>query len=147
MCLDSTVGTLPRRPRQLPAVLSWLWFLPVTLLLWIAMGLPTPMAEDVLTSRVQGLVTVFLGIFIEALPFVVAGVLVSSVIALFVGEQVIQRLAPEAPVHAALVGSLLGLAFPVCECGTVPTTRRLLHKGARYCQVAGTERISAILDA
>ncbi len=76
--------------------------------------------------------TVFLGIFIEALPFVVAGVLVSSVIALFVGEQVIQRLAPEAPVHAALVGSLLGPAFPVCECGTVPTTRRLLHKGARY---------------
>jgi hypothetical protein len=83
-----------------------------------------------LTPRVQGLITVFLGIFIEALPFVAAGVLVSSIIALFVSDRMIQRLTPNDPFRAAVVGSVLGLAFPVCECGTVPTTRRLLHKGA-----------------
>jgi uncharacterized membrane protein YraQ (UPF0718 family) len=33
-------------------------------------------------------------------------------------------------VLAALAGALLGLAFPVCECGSVPTARRLIAKGA-----------------
>ena len=64
------------------------------------------------------------------MPFVVAGVLVSSVIAVFVSERLIERLTPRTPIRSALAGSMLGLAFPVCECGTVPKTRRLLQKGA-----------------
>jgi uncharacterized membrane protein YraQ (UPF0718 family) len=90
--------------------------------------LPSQLAT--FTPRIQGLITIFLGIFIEALPFVLAGVLVSSAIALFISDNLIQRLTPKTPVRAAMVGSMLGLLFPVCECGTVPTTRRLLHKGA-----------------
>lgn len=117
-----------RRRPSLP--LGWLLYLPVVLLLWIGGGRAVPTAMEPLTPRVQGLITIFLGIFIEALPFVVAGVLVSSVIALFVSDGLIQRLIPRDPFLAAVVGSVLGLAFPVCECGTVPTTRRLLHKGA-----------------
>jgi hypothetical protein len=78
----------------------------------------------------QGFVTVFLGIFIEALPFLMAGVLVSSAIHLFVTPEQVQQLSPRNPVLAALGGSFLGLAFPVCECGSIPATRRLLTKGA-----------------
>ncbi len=100
------------------------------MLVWIGSGIALPPALRELTPRVQGLITVFLGIFIEALPFVVAGVLVSSVIAIFVSDRLIQRLTPRSPMAAAVAGSLLGMIFPVCECGSVPTTRRLLHKGA-----------------
>ena len=105
-------------------------YVPAILLLWIGSGWALPPELARLTPRVLGLVTIFLGIFIEALPFVVAGVLVSSAIAFFVSDRAIQRLTPRGRFPGALAGSLLGLLFPVCECGTVPTTRRLLQKGA-----------------
>ena len=59
-----------------------------------------------------------------------ADVLVSSAIHLFVSADQVQQLSPRNPFLAALGGSLLGLAFPVCECGAIPATRRLLSKGA-----------------
>ncbi len=117
-------------PRKVHLELGWLLYLPLLLLLWLGSGRALPAVFAPLTPRIQGLITIFLGIFIEALPFVLAGVLVSSAIAIFVSDRVIQRLVPKQAFGSALVGSLLGLAFPVCECGTVPTTRRLLHKGA-----------------
>ena len=82
-----------------------------------------------LTARLQGFVTVFLGIFIEALPFLMAGVLVSSVIARAISPDQIRRYSPRNPLLGALGGALLGLAFPVCECGSIPAARRLLSKG------------------
>jgi uncharacterized membrane protein YraQ (UPF0718 family) len=127
MRLGSSAAAFPRRTRM---PLGWLLYLPVLLLLWIGTGWALPAALAPLTPRIQGLVTIFLGIFIEALPFVVAGVLVSSAIALLVTDRLLQRLMPKQPLLAALAGSVLGLALPVCECGNVPTTRWLLHKGA-----------------
>jgi uncharacterized membrane protein YraQ (UPF0718 family) len=97
---------------------------------WLASGFGVPVTLAQVSVRLQGLVTIFLGIFIEALPFLLAGVLVSSAIHLFVSAETVRRLSPRNPALAALVGALLGLAFPVCECGSVPTTRRLLAKGA-----------------
>jgi uncharacterized membrane protein YraQ (UPF0718 family) len=108
---------------------GWLLYVPVALLLWVGSGWALPVALRPLTARVQGLVTIFLGIFIEALPFVVAGVLISSLLGLLITDRVIQRLMPKRALPAALVGAALGLALPVCECGNVPTTRWLLHKG------------------
>jgi uncharacterized membrane protein YraQ (UPF0718 family) len=102
----------------------------VAVLLWAASGLPAPAPLAALNARLQGLVTIFLGIFIEALPFLLAGVIASSAIHLFVSPERVRRLSPRSPVRAALLGALLGLAFPVCECGSVPTARRLLAKGA-----------------
>jgi hypothetical protein len=99
-------------------------------LIWIASDLLVPPALATWTGRLQGFVTIFLGIFIEALPFLMAGVLVSSAIHLFVSTEQVQRLSPRNPVLAALAGSLFGLAFPVCECGSIPTARRLITKGA-----------------
>jgi hypothetical protein len=108
----------------------WCSILATALLLWVAGGLPAPEPLARLATQLQGPVTIFLGIFIEALPFLLAGVLASSAIRLFVSSAQVRRLSPRSPILAALAGSLLGLAFPVCECGSVPTARRLLAKGA-----------------
>ena len=75
-------------------------------------------------------VTIFFGIFVEALPFLLAGVLMSSAIHLFVTPERVRRLLPRRPLGAALAGATLGLVFPVCECGAVPTARSLMQKGA-----------------
>jgi len=98
-------------------------------LIWVAADVGVPEALRPWAGRLQGFVTVFLGIFIEALPFLMAGVLVSSAIHFYVTPERVRRLTPRNPLLAALAGSLLGLAFPVCECGSIPATRRLLAKG------------------
>ncbi len=73
--------------------------------------------------------TRFLGIFIEALSFLLLGTLISGLIGVFVNKEDMARLVPRNVIVATLVGSLLGFLFPVCECGVVPVTRRLYQKG------------------
>src|SRR5258708_5480431 len=73
--------------------------------------------------------TRFLGIFIEALSFLLLGTLISGLIGVFVNKEDMTRLVPRNVIAATLVGSLLGFLFPVCECGVVPVTRRLYQKG------------------
>ncbi len=82
-----------------------------------------------IVARMQTFVTIFLGIFIEAAPFLLAGATISGLLAEFVEPAWLQRIAPRQPLFAALIGTLLGLVFPVCECGVVPVTRRLYQKG------------------
>src|SRR5258708_26717370 len=73
--------------------------------------------------------TRFLGIFIEAVSFLLLGALISVLIGAFVRNEDIARLVPRNLIAATLVGSMLGFIFPVCECGVVPVTRRLYQKG------------------
>jgi uncharacterized protein len=76
----------------------------------------------------------FLALAFEGLPFVLAGSLISGLIAAFVPSRMITRFLPKNPLLATLVSGLLGLIFPVCECGVVPVVRRLLDKGLPlYC--------------
>jgi uncharacterized protein len=73
--------------------------------------------------------TRFLGTFIEAVPFLLLGSLVSGVIDSFMTAEDITRFVPRNPILATIVGAFLGFAFPVCECGVVPVVRRLFNKG------------------
>ncbi|MCC6803502.1 MAG: permease [Anaerolineae bacterium] len=73
--------------------------------------------------------TRFLGIFIEAIPFLLLGTLASGLIENFVSHDDIARWVPHNPVLATLVGTFMGFVFPVCECGVVPVVRRLYTKG------------------
>lgn len=73
--------------------------------------------------------TRFLGIFIEATPFLLMGTITSGLIEAFVKPEDIARIMPRRKVPATIAGTFLGFAFPVCECGVVPVVRRLYTKG------------------
>ncbi len=73
--------------------------------------------------------TRFLGIFIEAVSFLLLGTLLSGLLEVFVTKEDMIKIVPRNPVAATLMGSMLGFIFPVCECGVVPVTRRLYQKG------------------
>lgn len=73
--------------------------------------------------------TVFLGIFIEAMPFLFLGTVASGLVEVFIEQDIIQKYMPKSPLLSAIFGSFLGLFFPVCECGVVPLVRRLFRKG------------------
>lgn len=80
-------------------------------------------------AAVQNVVLVFASIVMEALPFVLLGAFVSGLIEVFVPERwfaAVGRLPVRLQVPGAVVG---GMAFPVCECGSVPVARRLILRG------------------
>ncbi|MGJ3245581.1 MAG: permease [Elainellaceae cyanobacterium] len=81
-------------------------------------------------SQVNGALTLFFSLLVEAMPFLLIGVLFSSLILLFVDERKLVSALPRNPLLGALAGSLVGFLFPVCECGNVPVARRLLVQGA-----------------
>ncbi|MBD2576372.1 permease [Oscillatoria sp. FACHB-1406] len=74
--------------------------------------------------------TLFLSLLVEAMPFLLLGVLLSSALLLFVDEGKLIAKLPRNPLLGAFAGSCAGFLFPVCECGNVPVARRLLVQGA-----------------
>ncbi|WP_406621310.1 permease [Bacillus atrophaeus] len=73
--------------------------------------------------------SIFISILIEAIPFILIGVILSGLIQMFVSEEMIAKIIPKNRFLAVLFGALTGILFPACECGIVPITRRLLLKG------------------
>ena len=106
---------------------AYRWFI-LLLLLGAALIIRENSLGGLLGSRFQTFVTIFLSIFIEAAPFLLAGSIVSGLIEVAVDKEMLFRFMPRQPILAALAGAALGIVFPVCECGVVPVTRR---RGAR----------------
>ncbi|RAM48656.1 MAG: permease [Hapalosiphonaceae cyanobacterium JJU2] len=73
--------------------------------------------------------TLFLSLLVEAMPFLLLGVFLSSLLLFFIDERKLVEKMPRNPLLGALVGSMVGFLFPVCECGNVPVARRLLMQG------------------
>jgi uncharacterized protein len=71
----------------------------------------------------------FLALVFEGVPFILLGSLISGIIGSFVPARVITGLLPKSRFPAILVSGLLGVIFPVCDCGTVLIVRRILKKG------------------
>ncbi|MDJ0799671.1 MAG: permease [Calothrix sp. MO_167.B12] len=73
--------------------------------------------------------TIFLSLLVEAMPFLLLGVLFSSMLLFFIDERKLVAIMPKNPLLGALFGSMIGFVFPVCECGNVPVARRFLMQG------------------
>jgi uncharacterized membrane protein YraQ (UPF0718 family) len=79
----------------------------------------------------------FLALVFEGVPFILFGSLISGVIAAFIPARLITGMLPKSRFAAILVSGLLGVIFPVCDCGIVPIVRRMLKKGVPLsCGVA-----------
>ncbi|UVI31699.1 permease [Paenibacillus spongiae] len=90
-----------------------------------AIGLPA----GVDSAAFGSFTILFMSILLEALPFILLGVLFSALLQVFVSDAVIARLTPRNGAAGILFGSLLGLLLPLCECGMIPVVRRLIRKG------------------
>src|SRR6478672_1186628 len=77
----------------------------------------------------EQLVLVFTSIIYEALPFIVLGVVIAGLLEEFVPQQAMNRIIPSNRPLAIALGGVLGLVFPMCECGIIVVMIRLLRKG------------------
>ena len=85
--------------------------------------------EIPLSNRTQDGLTLSLSVLIEALPFVVLGVVLSIVVQVWLPPDLIHRVLPKNAWGRRAVLSLLGMFIPVCECGNVPFARGLMMRG------------------
>lgn len=108
------------------------WGVVIFLVLLLITGLSINRTGINLSDTWSNFATVFLGIFIEAIPFLLLGTLASGFVEVYIREDVIERLMPRSSWSGVLLGALMGLAFPVCECGVVPLVRRLYKKGLPF---------------
>lgn len=87
--------------------------------------------------------TVFCGVFVQAVPFLALGVVVSGLIATFVSPERLARWVPRRPAVAVLAAGIGGAALPGCECGSVPVARRLFGDGGATGAAALTFMLAA----
>lgn len=80
-------------------------------------------------NQLHNAFTLFLSLLVEAIPFLLLGVLLSSGLLFLISEKQLIAKLPKNPLLGSMVGSCIGFLFPVCECGNVPVARRLLLAG------------------
>lgn len=73
--------------------------------------------------------TVFVAVCVQALPFLVLGVVLSGAIAAYVPASALRKALPRKQVLAVPVAGVAGVALPGCECASVPVSRRLIQQG------------------
>jgi uncharacterized protein len=94
-----------------------------------AIALVVRLADPERLGWLRNLLIVFGSLLVEAMPFILLGAFVSAAIEVLVPASAfakIGRLPRGLQIPAAAAS---GMAFPVCECGSVPVARRLAAKG------------------
>jgi uncharacterized membrane protein YraQ (UPF0718 family) len=94
-----------------------------------AIALIVRLADPERLGWLRNLLIVFGSLLVEAMPFILLGAFVSAAIEVLVPASAFAKIGrlPRGLQLPAAAAS--GMAFPVCECGSVPVARRLAAKG------------------
>ena len=79
--------------------------------------------------QIKAATTIFVAIVMQALPFLVLGVVLSAVISAYVPASFWQRALPSRPALAVPVAGCAGAVVPGCECASVPVSGSLMSRG------------------
>ncbi len=105
--------------------------------LWLVLGVPLvafPIAAaPAIQSRLgwlplNSIVRGVAGLLLQAIPFVLIGVLVSAAVETWVSPSTLRRHLPRTTVGGMAVALLAGLLLPVCDCVIVPTFAGLARR-------------------
>ncbi len=110
---------------------GWQFSSPLVLvMLLVVLVLAQGPVRGVLSAPVmQSWMTVFVAVVLQALPFLVLGVLLSAAIAVFVPPAFFARALPKRPALAVPVAGMAGAVLPGCECASVPVAGALVRRG------------------
>lgn len=95
---------------------------------------------------VNTVINIFLGIILQALPFLMIGVILSSFIQIFVPKTAIERLFPKSPGLGILTAIVGGFFLPVCDCASIPIFRSLVRKGVPVSAAVTFMVVSPIIN-
>ncbi|MFD8518691.1 permease [Streptomyces capillispiralis] len=101
----------------------------LTLVLLTAVMFQDPVRRALAAPVTQSWMTVFVAVILQALPFLVLGVLLSAAIAVFVPPSFFARALPDRTGLAVPVAGAAGAVLPGCECASVPVAGALVRRG------------------
>lgn len=73
--------------------------------------------------------TMFVSIVVQAMPFLVMGVILSAVVSVFLSQRVLKAVMPRRTGAAVPLAGIAGAALPGCECASVPVANSLIRRG------------------
>ena len=77
---------------------------------------------------IQNTAIIFVAIFLETLPFLIFGALISSVVERYISDEMIVSLIPKNVILGSITGIFLGFFLPACDCAVIPVSKRLIKK-------------------
>ncbi|MEU6403794.1 permease [Streptomyces sp. NPDC046985] len=101
----------------------------LTLLLLTVVVVQGPLRGALSAPVMQSWMTVFTAVVVQALPFLVLGVLLSAALAVFVPPSFFARALPKRTALAVPVAGVAGAVLPGCECASVPVAGALVRRG------------------
>jgi len=101
----------------------------LVVVLLVVVALQAPISHALSAPVVQSWTTVFIAVVTQALPFLVLGVVLSAIIAVFVPPAFFTRALPKQPALAVPVAGIAGAVLPGCECASVPVAGALVRRG------------------
>lgn len=103
------------------------WFL-ITVTAAMIYMLAFPLVDD-MGFPAGRYISIFLGVFLQAAPFLAVGVLLSSLIQVYLKPDWIQRKFPRKILAGQLFAVIAGFCLPVCDCASIPVFKSLVKKG------------------
>jgi uncharacterized membrane protein YraQ (UPF0718 family) len=122
-----TTTDAPESPPQTPRRFGSVEALAILLILLVIFR--NPLAALISGPRLQTWTTVFVSVMVQAAPFLVFGVVLSAIIAVYVPRSFWARALPRHPALAVPVAGVAGVVLPGCECGSVPIAGSLMRRG------------------
>jgi hypothetical protein len=119
------IGVAPSRPARNATVRTAAIIVAVLALAAVLLRLLEPGR----IAWIQAFLIVFGSLVVQAMPFVLIGAFASAAIEVFVPVNALERVAGLPRPLQLPAAALAGLAFPICECGSVPVARRLAARG------------------
>lgn len=80
-------------------------------------------------TEIKDISIICISILLEAIPFLLLGSFIASLIENFVSNEKLVRMIPKNKVLGSIVGLFLGFVIPVCDCAVIPISKRLIKKG------------------
>jgi uncharacterized membrane protein YraQ (UPF0718 family) len=120
---EEVIAPAPRRRARIGSV----EILAVLLVLLVLVR--GPLADLISGARLQTWTTVFVSVLVQAVPFLVFGVVLSAIIAVYVPRSFWARALPRHPALAVPIAGMAGVVLPGCECGAVPIAGSLIRRG------------------
>lgn len=111
--------------------LPWLRFAPPAFLVVVVLVRGHLIALISSHPAISAWFTVLVSISLQALPFLVLGVVLSACVRTFVSPTALTRWLPRSPTLAVPVAALSGALLPGCECASVPIAGSLVSRGVR----------------
>ncbi len=102
-------------------------------MVWLYVGLIVVYQRDSAfpSAALQNWATILVSLTLQAVPFLVLGVVVSAAVSTLVPASWIERALPRSDLAAIPVAAASGAFLPGCECSAAPVAARMVNRGVR----------------